>query len=261
MDIVSHGLTGLLLARAASVPMRSATAAAVAGALSPDVDVVAQLWDPFASLFVHRVLTHSLLGGLPLALGAASVVRVAAGGDLWRLAGLAYLGLLSHVALDSFTPFGTVLLWPFDLRRWSVNSLHVIDLTVGAIVVTGLLASWRWRRRAASVARATLVALVAYLLFGIALMRTVEARWVETLERQGTPVTRTAVVPVFPGPWRWLGVAETNDGAVRARFWAWSVATAPRTVEVREPLPVGAPTVEHHPTVSAFLERAGRGRP
>jgi inner membrane protein len=122
MDIVSHGLTGLLLARATtSAPRGPVATAVIVGALSPDLDTLATLWDPLASIVTHRVATHSLLGGLPLALVAAGVARAAGRDGFWRLAALAYLGLVSHVALDVFTPFGTALLWPADLRRWSVG--------------------------------------------------------------------------------------------------------------------------------------------
>lgn len=258
MDIVSHGLTGLLLARATTAAPRAPVATAmVVGALSPDLDALAQLWDPLASIAIHRVATHSLLGGFPLALVAAGLGRAAGGDGFWRLTALAYLGLMSHLVLDAFTPFGTVLLWPVDPHRWSVGSLHVIDPVVALILVVGLV-PWRRRRgsTSTSLARVALLLLGGYLLLTVAVRDAVKARWDEVLGRDGPTPMRAAVVPVFPGPWRWLGVAETKDGAIRARFWAWAVTTASRTVEAAEPVPVGAPVVEHHSAVVAFLERA-----
>lgn len=251
MDVVSHGLAGLVVARASGV-RRAGALAAVLGALSPDLDAVAQLWDPMASIVVHRTVTHSFLGGVPLALAVGGLVRLTAGGAFWRLAGVAYAGLLSHVALDAFTPFGTALLWPLDGRRWSVGSLHVIDPALGLIVVAGLLLTVWWRHLAA---RVTLAALGAYLLLGVATMKLAEARWAQALEREGVVTIRRAVVPVVPGPLRWLGVAETSDAAVRARFWIWDVTSSGSTVERRQPGPSLA-GVEEHPAVRAFLERA-----
>lgn len=131
MDIVTHGVTGLLVARVATRDSWGIrTAAVLVGSLAPDLDVVARLWDPLASLTVHRVPTHSFLGALVLALVAAGLVRSLRGGGFWRLTALAYLGVLSHLVLDLFTPFGTVLLWPLDSRRWAVASLYMIDPTV-----------------------------------------------------------------------------------------------------------------------------------
>jgi inner membrane protein len=145
MDIVSHGLTGLLLARAGTAaPRRPVATAMVVGALSPDLDALAKLWDPLASITVHRVATHSLVGSLALALVSAGLGR-AVGEDRFRcFAVLAYVGVMSHLVLDAFTPFGTVLLWPIDSWRWSVGSLHVIDPVVAVILVVGLIP---WHRR------------------------------------------------------------------------------------------------------------------
>ena len=133
----------------------------------------------------------------------------------------------------------------------------MIDPLVVLILIAGL-APWRWShgRTTTSVARGALFVLASYLLLTVAVRDAMEARWLEVVGRDGLTPMRAAVVPVFPGPWRWLGVAETNDGAVHARFWAWAVTTASGTVEAREPLPAGAPVVEHHPAVVAFLERA-----
>lgn len=253
MDIVSHGLAGLVVARASAERLRRAGAlAALAGALSPDLDAVAKLWDPMASIVVHRIVTHSFVGGVPLAMALGGLVRLIAGGGFWNLAGFAYAGLLSHIVLDAFTPFGTALLWPLDGRRWSIGSLHVIDPALGVIVVTGLLLTIWWRHLAARVA---LLALGAYLVVGVATMKLAEARWARTLEREAVVTIRRAVVPAVPGPFRWLGVAETSDAAVRTRFWIWDVRYSSSTFERRQPGPSLA-SVEEHPAVRAFLERA-----
>lgn len=229
MDVVSHGLTGLLVARAATSRLTlPAAVAAVTGSVSPDLDTFARLWDPLASISVHRVATHSFLGGLPLALAVGGLVASLRGSGFWGLAGLAYLGLVSHVVLDALTPFGAALLWPLDSRRWSVGSLHVIDPTASLIVVAGLLPARWWRRPPTRVATAGLLALTVWVLLGLAAMKTIEVRWSQVLHRQGIATVRSAVVPAFPGPWRWLGVAETEESFIRARFWAWAVGVGGR---------------------------------
>ncbi|MBI4490566.1 MAG: metal-dependent hydrolase, partial [Deltaproteobacteria bacterium] len=68
MDIVTHGITGVLISRALpSGDKGSMMMAALIGALAPDVDVVAGLWDPMAAITVHRTATHSFLGGVVIA--------------------------------------------------------------------------------------------------------------------------------------------------------------------------------------------------
>lgn len=68
MDIVTHGITGVLVSRALpSGSKGSMMAAGLIGALAPDVDAVARLWDPMAAITVHRIATHSFLGGVVIA--------------------------------------------------------------------------------------------------------------------------------------------------------------------------------------------------
>jgi len=60
MDIVSHGITGVLVSRALpSGDKGFLMAAAIIGGLAPDLDVIAGLWDPMAAITVHRTVTHS----------------------------------------------------------------------------------------------------------------------------------------------------------------------------------------------------------
>jgi inner membrane protein len=119
MDIVTHGLAGALVGLAAGrSSARWGTVAAVAGAFAPDTDALARLWDPLAPVTVHRIVTHSLVGGLPLALAVGAIFRLArAPAPLGSLVAVAYAGVLSHVALDLLNPFGTAVFWPFERRR------------------------------------------------------------------------------------------------------------------------------------------------
>lgn len=68
MDIVTHGITGVLVSRTLpSGDRRPIMAAGLVGVLAPDVDIVAKLWDPLAAITVHRTATHSFLGGVVVA--------------------------------------------------------------------------------------------------------------------------------------------------------------------------------------------------
>lgn len=257
MDVITHGLAGGLIARAA-VGRGGGTGvvAAVAGALSPDVDVVARLWHPMASIVLHRGPTHSLAGGVVLALAVGAVVGAATGRRFSAMTGLAYLGVLSHLLLDLFTPFGTAVLWPFDPTRRSVGSLHVIDPVVTLVILGGLLPSAWWRRSARAVARASLLGLAVYLLLSVLVMQVAQWRWIGAVLEGEAAGGRAVVVPGFPGPFRWLGVAETSGGIIRSRFWLWQVDGTPRTVITSAPVPPDAPDLEHSPAVKAFGERA-----
>ncbi len=253
MDVVTHGLAGALVARAVTTRSGWPTVAvAIAGALAPDVDVVARLWDPMAAITVHRTMTHSFVGGLLLAAGVAGILRLWARDlSFQSLAGLAYLGVLSHIGLDLLNPFGTAVLWPLTSKRFGLGWLYVIDPVVFGLIVAGLLVtSWSTARRAA-VPRGALALLVGYALVAGALGRVAEARWEELLAGQGVTATRRAVVPTFPGPWRWLGVAEGPEALYRARFLVGRPSDEPLAIFPRGPMD-GMAGLDQRQEVRAF---------
>lgn len=254
MDLVTHGLAGGLIARAVAErgpwPL---VAAAVGGAIAPDLDGLARLWDPLAPITVHRTATHSLMGGLPLALGLAGALRLWSGRASFRsLTMVAYLGLLSHIGLDLLTPFGTAVLWPLEPRRFSLGWLYVIDPVVTGIVLAGLLLPLLWRSLRARAAWGALGALAVYILVAGAVARAAEGTFASLLAAQAAHPVRTAVVPVFPGPVRWLGVAETEQAVYRVRFWAWGSKGVSVTV-VSKPASDELSSLEGLREVQAFL--------
>jgi membrane-bound metal-dependent hydrolase YbcI (DUF457 family) len=221
MDIVTHGLVGALVGRAvAPRATGAALAAVVAGALVPDLDVVARLWDPLAPITVHRTATHSLLGGLALALAVAGLCRVmGAAMSIHALAALAYAGALSHIGLDLLTPFGTAVLWPWDGWRFGLGWLYVIDPVVIGVTLAALLGTAGRQRAARPVAVGALGALTAYVFVAGLVMGRAEQDFLRLLQAERIAATRTVLVPTFPGPLRWLGVAETDDAVYRVRFF------------------------------------------
>lgn len=253
MDVVTHGLAGGLIARAvAERGPWPIVATAVGGAIAPDLDVLARLWDPLAPITVHRTATHSLMGGLPLALGVAGALRLWSGRASFRsLTVVAYLGLLSHIGLDLLTPFGTAVLWPLEPRRFGLGWLYVIDPIVIGIMLTGLLLALRWRTRPVQVARGALGALMLYILVAGMTAKSAAATFAGLLEAQGITPIRATVVPVFPGPARWLGVAETDLAIYRSRFWVRGDRGAP-VAAISKPA-MGEPwSLDELPEVRAF---------
>lgn len=258
MDVVTHGLIGGLVARAVMArPAWPLAAATVSGALAPDLDVVARLWDPLAPITVHRTVTHSLLGGVPLATGLAAILRLSSPRESFAsLAGLAYLGLLSHIGLDLLTPFGTAVLWPLDPRRLALGWLYVIDPIVLGIAAFGLLWVAMRRPHAPQIARAGLAILVVYIV-AAGMMATVAARdFARVLRAERIDAVRAAVVPVFPGPLRWVGVAATGDAIFRSRFWIGRPPDEPLQVFQQETAADRLGEVDGLPEVRVFLDFA-----
>src|SRR5436190_2037287 len=123
MDPVSHVVLGRTLIVVLERPDRArfgvnAGAAAILGALSPDIDSVLMPvgWDIY--LRVHEVGTHSVLGVVAVGCAAAALVRLFARQAHYRgLAAAAVVGALSHLGLDVLSGARLHLLWPFaDLK-------------------------------------------------------------------------------------------------------------------------------------------------
>jgi inner membrane protein len=172
MDTLTHALSGALLARASAPKdappgaLARRVAAGFFACAAPDLDFVVGFLGPVEYLTQHRGPTHSLLL-LPLwallyAWILAKLLREPGG---WRaLYGVTALALLSHIAGDVITSFGTMVFAPFWDWRAALGTTFIIDLWFSGIIVTGLLASlfMKTSRIPAAAASAVLAAYVGF---------------------------------------------------------------------------------------------------
>ena len=230
MDILTHGITGVLVSRALPGGHRgSMMAAGLIGALAPDLDVVARLWDPLAAINVHRTATHSFIGGAIVALGVAGLVWGLTRQNPLRLFGFAYLELLSHIGSDLLTSFGTGILWPLSDRRFALAQHYLIDPIFTTLALGFLVAGFRVKQRRIFLANTGLLAIGLYLLVTAGIQRAAFSRWQGFIELQGILPIRSAVIPLFPGPFHWQGISETEEAFYQQDFWLYgSDARPPR---------------------------------
>ncbi len=150
MDPVSHVLLGRALAvvnRGERVT-RGVTAACVAGALAPDLDLVmaARGWDVY--LRVHESWTHTLAASPLVAVAVAATVRLATRADslaaLWRAA---WLGVVvGHLAFDLVSGSDIRMLQPLSSVRLGPHLLAMGDPLAVVVVVSGTIAMAMRRR-------------------------------------------------------------------------------------------------------------------
>ncbi len=174
MDTLTHALSGALLVRATLADSRthrtpSLRARLLAGALAaafPDSDVVLRAVDILTYLNWHQGATHSLLlWPLWAWLLAQLFARFDRKHSDWRgYYGACALGIGAHIAGDLITHYGTMLFAPLSVMRISLPTTFVIDLYFSAIIILGLLTSWRWRdtRRPAVIALGVLAGYVVF---------------------------------------------------------------------------------------------------
>ena len=154
MDNLTHSLAGALLGQ---MGLKTKTGLAmptmIIAANLPDIDAVAVLLDGHQHLAMRRGLTHGPIAMvlLPILLWAAMLAW-----DKWRpnekrlpvhkgwLLALAYIGTLSHPALDWLNSYGVRLLEPFSSQWFYGDSIFIIDIWMWAALIAGV---WMSRRR------------------------------------------------------------------------------------------------------------------
>ncbi len=159
MDNLTHSLAGAVLGQ---MGLKKKTglgmATLIIAANIPDIDAVATLLDGVQHLAIRRGITHGPIAMLLLPLLLTGIMI---GFDRWQgmrgkrpadrlpihrgwLLALAYIGCLSHPALDWLNSYGIRLLEPFSSQWFYGDSIFIIDLWIWAALIAGL---WLSRRR------------------------------------------------------------------------------------------------------------------
>lgn len=221
MDTVTHGLAGTLIAQAGFRQRMGsvATVALTVSAVAPDIDGALRYRDIAFYLEYHRGITHSFVGGAILAmLLAAAFYRFSAYKHYWRLAGLCYLGIVSHILLDLLTSYGTMIFLPFSDRRVAWDTLFIIDLFVSGVIIAGIFGAYYWGSRSVQIGRIALGLVVAYILLAVVGHQTAVARLRGQVARAGLSPIALAVFPMPFGPLRWSGVVATEQATYQNVF-------------------------------------------
>lgn len=162
MDNLTHSLAGAVLGQ---MGLKQKTglgmATLIIAANIPDIDGVAMLLGGHQHLAIRRGITHGPIAMLilPLLLTAAVIAF-----DRWQtqrgtrpvdrlpinlrwLLGLAYIGTLSHPALDWLNSYGVRLLEPFSSRWFYGDSIFIIDIWIWAALIAGVWISRRCEKQ------------------------------------------------------------------------------------------------------------------
>lgn len=213
MDLATHVLAALLLARTAPPPAatREATCILVAGALAPDVDVLVVLFDPTRAALLRHAATHSL-PALPILATGIAVLGKAAGARsrFGRCVLLAAVGVALHLGLDLLNAYGVLLFHPLSDRRVEFALLFVVDPVLLGLLAAGIGLSGRpslpdVHRRGAAV----LAIVLAVSHVGLAVILRDRAAGMLAAATAGSPVD---LVPEPFAPWRWRGIVARADG-------------------------------------------------
>ncbi len=217
MDTATHALLGALAVQAIpsrgdGTPLTSGKRMIIAAAAAafPDLDYLGFWIDPYSFLTQwHRGASHSLVM-LPLWAVSLALLFSAIAGQWaqWQaFVGPCVIGLLSHVAIDLTTVFGTQLLAPLHDYRTALSITFDFDPWITLIAAIGLAAAL-YRR---SLARWGGIVLLCYLAFHAAMQRsavTVAQRYAAM--RQFTDSSLYALPQPF-SPFHWKLVVAVDD--------------------------------------------------
>lgn len=219
MDLLTHLMTGFLVAHTAGRPQHpGSTAAVMLASIAPDVDLVPALFDPRYLLIWHRGPTHSLLLAPLIAAVVVAVGRVFA---WWRWSptyALALMAVIAHVLMDATNVYGVQLLYPLS-RNWHAwDVLAFVELPLLLLLVTGVLGvvvarllTGELSPRAhggSQFARLILTLLLVYGAWRSVLAQRV-TEWLWAFEYGGESPVRARIAPEGVNPWSWRGVVET----------------------------------------------------
>lgn len=140
MDPVTHGLIGASASQSvvSKEQLRPAAIIGLISAMLADLDVfITDPADPLLNIELHRQFSHSLI--------FIPVGALITAGLLWyffrnkmsfkKIYALSFLGYATAGIADTFTSYGTKLLWPFLDTRYSWDLISVFDPIFSAVIL------------------------------------------------------------------------------------------------------------------------------
>jgi inner membrane protein len=226
LDNLTHSLVGLFLARAGLKRFTPrGTAILVLAANAPDFDAICWFGGPVSYVHWHRNITHSLLAWPVMALLTVAIVRLAGKKQVrWLPAFLiAMIAVASHLILDLTNVYGVRLLLPFSGHWFHWDLTPVIDLTIWAILLLCIAATFLGRLVGSEIGEnhkgsGSGWAVVALLLlsaydYSRSVFHDHAVALMDSRIYHGLTPLRTGAFP-DANPLRWTGIAELTDSYV-----------------------------------------------
>lgn len=197
MDVVTHAMTGFVLASPFVTTQPVAASTFMLASVAPDLDVLGRLCGKRAFLEAHQTWSHALpliafaggalllLTDLPPAVPAALVA-----------------GMALHVLLDWTNTYGIALWAPFTRRRSCGEWVFFVDafvLMLSAAATATVALTWPAPPWPAAVYGALLAAYVGL------------KGWLRRRALRRCPPGTLALLPSALSPWRWFGCRREGD--------------------------------------------------
>jgi membrane-bound metal-dependent hydrolase YbcI (DUF457 family) len=228
VDIVTHGMMGVIVASPIAREHPLAAGAFMLGSVLPDLDAFSRVFGKRAFLAAHQTYSHAL--PVIAAIGGLAWGALRAGGiDAPYVAVALMLGMVFHSILDVTNTFGITLLAPFTHRRFCTEWIFFIDSVVIAATVPALgWTVWRWASTGEPDRVVPLVyigAMAAYWAARIVLRR---------LARRQAPEGTMSLIPSALVPWRFYGCARVGNAVETFAITSGGILTDRKTWSVHD---------------------------
>lgn len=188
---------------------------AILGTL-PDLDVIVGLFmDPVSGVAIHRGISHSIFLFLLLSpIFGWAIAKIERGKISFnRAMVVSFFGLFTHVILDSFTSWGTQILWPLP-DRYALKTIFVIDLFYTVPLLISLIYVYRTK---VQILRRTymwrgIIISSAYLLLSCGIKLFALNKFENALQQQNISYTEIIVKPTAFNTILWNANVETKEG-------------------------------------------------
>lgn len=205
VDLVSHGLMGTMMAGLGlqhKFGMASTVTMIIAN-IAPDLDVVTGIKGPKTFYKYHREVTHSLLGAVVLwILISAGVYLFTPLDNLMAVMVMVGAGLAGHLLMDSLTPWGLPLFYPFTSKKYGFDLIWFIDPVIISSMIGGVYLAFQYPLHQVMIYAGAFIIIGAYILLRV----TQKRRACLLAESELTPRFKDAEVYVLPSaisPFLW----------------------------------------------------------
>ena len=183
----------------------------------PDLDVLINFGGDVENFVQHRSFSHSLLIQLlvsPLFAWLLLHMDWAKGVSLRRWSVALFLILSTHSLLDSFTVYGTQLLWPLTTYPFGISSIFIIDpaYTLPLLLSCIALCFARTKPYGQRINGAALIVSSLYLAWGLAAKWHIEDKMHQALNTQNITFEHFESTPTPFNTLLWRAVAVTKQG-------------------------------------------------
>ena len=196
---------------------------ALAGTL-PDLDVFIHMGDAVRDFTYHRSFSHSLFVLAlitPLMVWLVNRMHPSNRQYAYRWALMFYLVFATHVLLDSFTVYGTQILWPFSNTPMTWSTIFIIDPAYTLPLIIGVVAALAFNRssgRGHWINHLGLILSTLYLSWTLVAKTMVESHIEQALQRQQVDYEALLTVPAPFNSLLWRAVIMDDQGYYEAFY-------------------------------------------